>query len=322
MHTDRANSPVQAESPRKGHIMQSSIHVSIIISDLEAHDSLTRLLLSLSHQSTWRDSMEIIVTGNGNHSPSDVSLWRSITDINDIYLDESPSSASTSTVRNAAAAKAKGAKLLFLRPEFRLDPKFMTTARSVFEEHPETGVMYSDYISLAPPKDKGTPPGLVQLPDFREELLQTNGFLGPGVIFTREAWESTQGFREHTLYRDWDLWIQAAMAGNVFHHVNYPLASCEHRKVSFRERAEDGRGKSMLVINNQGFFPAHTVRWALSYLRGNEWAEQYNFMTIPGPLDVSRMMHDHATKSMGVDAMTQKAIRQFDLTATKSKALL
>ena len=291
--------------------MRSRNRVSIIVSDLETHPGLPRLLQSISRQSTGLADVEIIVAGNGTHTPSDLTAWRAITNIDAVRLEDCGASATPASARNKGAALASGDLILFLRPDYRLDPKYLTTAMSVFEDHPETGIMYADYMRLAP-KGTGSRPGMVQLPPFRPALLQAHGFLGPGALMTRQTWESTQGFRENTAYRDWDLWVQAALADTSFYHVSYPLASCEHRKVSFRERAEDGRYKAMIVINNQAFFHMHTVRWALSYLRGEKWAEAFGFMTIPGPMDVSRMMHDHAMRTMGTDVLAEEAIRQFE----------
>jgi len=292
--------------------MRSRNRISIIVSDLEAHPGLPRLMQSISRQSTGLEGMEIIVAGNGKHSPSALSSWQAITGLDNIHLNEFDKSITSAHARNRGAALASGDFLLFLRPDYRLDPKYLTTAMSVFADHPRTDVMYADYIRLAPKKNSTGRPGMVQLPPFGEDLLQARNILGPAVCLTRSAWDSTQGFRENTMYRDWDFWVQAALAGNVFYHVAYPLASCEHRKVSFRERAEDGRYKAMIVINNQGFFNMHTVRWALAYLRGESWAEAFGFMTIPGPMDVTRMIHDHAMKTMGTTVMAEEAIRQFE----------
>lgn len=286
--------------------------VSIIVSDPETHPSLPRLLQSVSRQSTGLDRTEIVVAGNGGHSPSDPDLWRAITGLDAIRLLPLDPDLPPAQARNRAAAEASGDRLIFLRPDHRLDPKYLTTADAVFADHPETDVMYADYIRLAPRNNRSAAPAMIQLPGFRDGLLQARGFLGPGVTITREAFERTAGFRDNTFYRDWDLWVQAAQAGCRFYHVSYPLTSCEHRKVSFKERAEDGRCKAIIVINNQGFFHEHTVRWALAYLRGDGWAEAYGFMTIPGPMDVTRMLHDHAMRTMGTDHMAEEAIRQFD----------
>jgi len=302
--------------------MHSNSLVSIIVSDLETHPSLPRLLQSISRQSTGLDQIEIIVAGNGSHSPSALSIWTAITGTESIRLENLGNSPNPAIARNTAANSANGDMLLFLRPDYRLDPKYLTTALSVFADHPETDIMYTDYIRLASKKDNNSRPGMVQLPDFSDNALQTRSFLGPAVLLTRSAWESTLGFRDNTVYRDWDLWVQAALAGNEFYHVNYPLASCENHKVSFRERAEDGRYKAIIVINNQSFFHMHTVRWALSYLRGDAWAAAYNFMTIPDPMDVTKMMHDFNMKQMGTDSMAEKAIRQFDQAARNSEAVL
>ncbi|WP_316900117.1 glycosyltransferase [Pseudodesulfovibrio indicus] len=293
--------------------------VSIIVSDLETNPGLPRLLQSVSRQSTSLDRVEMIIAGNGGHPPSDPAIWQAITGIDAIRLLVLDGSATVSRARNLAAAEAEGDMLVFLRPDHRLDPKYLTTADTVFEDHPDTDVMYADYIRLAPRNNRSANPAMIQLPAFREGLLQARGFLGPAAMIRRELFQRTDGFRDNTFYRDWDLWVQAAYAGGVFHHVAYPLSSCEYHKVSFKERAEDGRCKAIIVINNQGFFHEHTVRWALSYLRGDSWAEAYGFMTIPGPMDVTRMLHDHAMRVMGTDALAEEAIRQFHRAALHSR---
>ncbi len=306
--------------PRKGLEMSTKSLVSIIISDLENHPSLHRLLQSISRQSTGLDQIEIIIAGAGNHPASSPSLWTAITGIDNIHLENIDNSATPAIARNTAANTANGELFLFLRPDYRLDSKYMTTAFSVFSDHPDTDIMYTDYIRLGPKGNGSTQTGMVQLPHFNHESLQARNILGPAVLLTRKAWESTHGFRSNTIYRDWDLWIQAVLAEKQFYHVNYPLASCEHRRITFRERAEDGRCKAMVVINNQAYFHMHTVRWALSYLRGDSWAEAYKFMTIPDSMAVSKMMHDFTMKQMGTNILAEEAIRQFDQAARKTEA--
>ncbi|WP_272701252.1 glycosyltransferase [Desulfovibrio sp. Fe33] len=292
--------------------------VSIIVSDLETHPGLPRLLQSISRQSDGLDRTEIVVAGNGGHAPSDQDVWRAITGLDAIRLEAFDTDVTPSRARNLAASRTLGDLLMFVRPDYRLDPKYLTTVDAVFEDHPETGIMYADYIRLAPDRNRALGPSMVQLPPYRDGLLQARGFLGPGVLITREAFDRTNGFRDNTFYRDWDLWVQAALAGSQFHHVSYPLASCEHHKPSFRERAEDGRCKAILVINNQQFFHEHTVRWALAHLRGEAWAASFGFMSIPGPLDVTHMLHDHAMRAMGADTLADEAIRRFRHAAINS----
>lgn len=314
MHTERANrSGHKVRIPRKGQRMQTSNFVSIIVSDLETHPSLPRLLQSVARQSTGLDRSEIIIVGNGVHSPSSESIWAAITGMDNIRLILTDSEMSTAYARNLGAQNSQGDHLLFLRPDYRLDPKYMTTALSVFSDYPEADVMYTDYIRLAPKNNSSIRPGMIQLPDFDETLLQTRNILGPAVMMRREAFDRTEGFKGNTIYREWDMWVQAANTGSAFYHVEYPLASCEHTKISFKERAEDGRCKAMIVINNQSYFHEHTVRWALAYLRGDPWAQANSFMIIPSAVDVTRMMHEFNMKKMGTDALAQKAIQQFDL---------
>ncbi len=300
--------------------MSSQSLISIIVSDMETHPSLPRLLQSVARQSTGLDRTEIFIAGNGSHPSSSTSIWSAITGIDNIHLIHLDKGTLPSQARNQAAAEANGEFIIFLRPDYRLDPKYIITALSVFTDKPETDVMYTDYIRLAP-KKSSVRPGMLQLPDFDDALLQTQNILGPAVMLRREAWERTQGFRANTMYRDWDLWIQAALTGSEFYHVNYPLASCEHGKVTFKERAEDGRYKAMIVINNQAYFHMHTVRWALAYLRGDGWTQAFNFMTIPGPMEVARMMHDFQMKQMGSDHLAKEAIRQFEASPVTMDAI-
>lgn len=286
--------------------------VSIIVSDLETHPSLPRLMQSVARQSTGLERVEIVVAGNGTHPAAAPSVWRAITGIEAVTLLDAGVHAGPAPARNTAVAAARGDLLLFLRPDYRLDPKYLTTALPLFAENPDLDVLYPDYIRLAPKRASAGRPGMVQLPDFDEHLLQTRNFLGPAVMVRRAAWDRTQGFRENTVYRDWDLWVQLAAAGSAFFHVDYPLASCEHAKITFRERAEDGRCKAMIVINNPSFFPAQTTRWALAYLRGESWAQAFGFMAIPGPMEVTRMFQEHAMHRMGADVLAREAIRQFE----------
>lgn len=291
--------------------MQQVRRISIIVSDLETHRSLPRMLQSIARQSEGLDRVQVVVAGSGGHPDSAESLWRAITGIDDIHLLTMDSDASVAQARNRAVEYSDGDFLIFLRPDYRLDPKYLTTALSVFGENPDADVMYADYIRLAP-KKSGDRPGMIQLVDFDETLLQSRNILGPAVMVRREAFDRTEGFRDNTFYRDWDLWVQLSVTDSGFYHVDYPLASCEHQKISFRERAEDGRCKAMIVINNQSYFHVHTIRWALSYLRGDSWAQAFNYMNIPGAMDVTRMMTEYNMKQMGSDILAQKAIHQFD----------
>lgn len=298
--------------------MGAASHVSIIVSDLENHRSLPRMLQSVSRQSTGLDRVEILVTGNGSHTPFDLSAWSAIAGTDAIRLVEAAPDVAPGETLNSTVAGSQGDLLLFMRPDYRLDPKYLTTALSVFTDCPEAEIMYPDYIRLAPEKNSGVTSGLVQLPDFDDSLLQTMNFLGPAVMMRRRVWERIHGFRDNTTYRYWDLWVQAAVMGTTFFHVNYPLASCEHAKTPFRERAEDGRRKAMLVVNTQSYFHMHTVRWALAYLRGDPWAQAFNFMTIPDSIEVTRMMHEFNMKSMGTDVLVREAIRQFDRSSRRA----
>ncbi|WP_250645463.1 glycosyltransferase family 2 protein [Salidesulfovibrio onnuriiensis] len=251
----------------------------------------------------------------------DISLWDEILHDTSIRVHPLPAGTNAGDARNSAIEHSLGSYLLCLRPDYRLDPKYLSSVLAKLNEPAGQDIAYGDYIRLPNRENRAIKSGYVPLPDFNHDLLRTSNILGPAVLFRREVWEESDGFRDNTVYTEWDFWVQAALRGREFVHVSYPLASCDNRPTTFRERAEDARGKAMIVINNQAYFHMHTVRWAMAYLRGDAWASSWAFMRLPGPMDVSRMMFEHNVQRMGASHIIDKAIREFPARAKNATSI-
>ena len=287
--------------------MQSTYDISLIVSHEDFGADITGLLRSIARQTEGIDSLEVVVVGVTPTHELESSVWTDMAGgvrVLPIPLDE-PSDIPAAL--NQGVEHATGDILVFPQATTRLDPHFLRTLHDVFSEN--TDVCYTDFIRISENVEAA---GVVRLPLFDDRLLQVADFLGPCLALRRAAWERQPGFKGNTLYHHWDLRVRLAAARNIFRRVDFPLVTVDHHRTSFRERAEDGRAKAMVVINNQGYFHQHTVRWALSYLRGESWAEAGPIGVIASPMDVIRLTHDDATRRMGATALAEQAVRQFE----------
>lgn len=283
--------------------------VSIIINLTERDARLPRLLQSILRQEEQVGHVEILIAAPESLPVNDLTVWDTILEHGSVRIAPLPSDMTAGEAKNRTISLATGSHILCLRPDYRLDPQYFSTILPRLEASPEISIVYADYIRLPQKYSQNTvKSGYVPLPDFSHELLRTGNILGPAVLFKNEVWQESEGFRDNTVYSEWDFWIQAALRGYEFSHVSYPLSSCEHRATSFRERAEDAGGKALVVINNQGYFHMHTVRWALAFLRGDAWASSWAFMRLPGPMDVTKMMFEHNIQRMGGTRLTNRAL--------------
>lgn len=298
-----------APKPMEGLTMRGRIRTSFIIALAEEHPMLPRLLQSIALQRADAEDYEILIAGPPRVI-SDAMLWEAVVDhpITTVTVDkDSPNPA----IRNAAAKVAQGDLLHFLMPESRLDRGFLAEMTAAAKDVPEADVIYSDYVRMAESGGRGAS-GVIRLMPFDDDRQREREILGPSVCMRTALFRELNGYREDAVYPDWDLRIRAAQMGKAFLHTAYPLLSVPQRKVGFRERALDGRGKAMLVINNPGYFHGHTLRWALSHLRGEKWAEAGSFMVIPNAMETTRMLHEQTMNDMDGGRAAAKAVRQFE----------
>ncbi len=292
----------------EGLLMRGRLGASFIIALTEEHPMLPRLLQSIALQRAGVEALEILVAGP-SRVIADARMWQAVVNcpVRTVATDEE---ATTPAIRNAAAKQAEGDLLHFVTPEFRLDRGFLGEMLDAAKDVPEADIIYSDYVRMSASSGRGAS-GVVRVGAFDEDRLREREALGPSVCIRAALFQELGGYREDAVYPDWDFRIRAAQAGKAFLHTAYPLLSVPQRKVTFRERALDGRGKAMLVIANPGYFHGHTLRWALSHLRGEKWAEAGQFMVIPSPMDVTRMLHSQAMHEIDGGSSAAEAVRQF-----------
>ncbi|MDD4952798.1 MAG: hypothetical protein PHV85_09640 [Desulfovibrionaceae bacterium] len=272
--------------------------VSVVIAcEGNLPDLLPDLLLSLSRQTIGRNELEIILACRaGQRLVPEAESWRGILEPARLKIAAAADGASPARLRNMGLAKARGGHLLCLPAFVRLDPRFVERCLLLLEPEPDAGLAYADFMNL-----RGPAQGLVRLPDAGSEGLRARNIIGRVALMRRSAWESCDGFREDSPYFEWDLWVQAALRQWGLAHCGQALYSCRDERpgASFRARAEDGRAKAMLVINNHAFFKPDTVRWAVSYLRGEPWATAFRLGVIPGRPDVRRLINEHVLALSG-----------------------
>lgn len=166
-------------------------------------------------------------------------------------------------VRNAGLARARGRFLLTLDPDDELLPDFLP--RSVETLCAGADVAYADYV-----REEDGARSVVRLQPYHKLLLANQNILPPTALFVRELWERGARFRSATAYEDWDFWIQLALLGARFAHVDEPLYLYRMHggNYSHQARLDDAPSKARIVLDNARFFPSWTIAWARGILSG------------------------------------------------------
>ncbi|WP_156816783.1 hypothetical protein [Desulfovibrio oxyclinae] len=288
--------------------MRGNPRASLIITLAEEHPSLPRAFQTAAMQNGDPDRAELIVAAP-ERLLEDVKIWETALDM-PITAVPTADEATVPAMRNAAAKHAQSPLLSFLHASHRLDRHYLDELLDAHDDVPEADFIYTDYVRMSQNDNRGAS-GLMRLAPFDEDAIRRTDILGPSVTVLKETFERLEMFREDFIYSEWDLHVRAAQSGCAFLHIAYPLLSAVQRKVGFRERALDGRGKALVVIANPGYFHGHTLRWALSYLRGESWAEAWTFRTIPTAVEVSHMLNAHTINKVKRTDAAEEAVRAF-----------
>lgn len=161
--------------------------------------------------------------------------------------------------RNAGAALAEGAQLVFLDADDWIEPDFVATLTRALEDDPSASHAYC-HERLT---DLGQ--GVVwRVPRWDPiQLLVTN--LHPVTcLVRRECFEAVGGF-DATMtrgYEDWDLWLRFATRG--WHGVRVPEVLFNwrrHRRQTMIDDASSRHGElyRRLLENHRAFFEAHAM---------------------------------------------------------------
>jgi hypothetical protein len=293
--------------------------LSIIIYVDEQMPTLPRLLQTIRNQHPHGLDYEIIIGTSDSKVIAELQQWNTINGDNTIYTCLIENGTCTAEAKNQCLLKARGSCFTCLTQDNRLSPDYMRSMEQLITDTNPPDIIYPDHLRMPPPEIRSTS-GYASLPDFNADMLRRSNILGPAVLVRKRVWEAAH-FRSNAIYHEWDLWIQATLLEFSFAHIQECLVSGEVNTPGFRQRAEDGRGKALLVINNHAFFHMHTVRWAMAYLRGDQWASPWAFMRIPTSLEVTQMMHDHCVQKMGGNRLQEQAFQDFQDEGSTTEAI-
>jgi glycosyltransferase involved in cell wall biosynthesis len=85
-------------------------------------------------------------------------------------------------------------------------------------------------------------------PEFSLPLLLTGNFIASCSAFTKEIWTKTGGFDVNMeCYEDWEYWINVAVNGGTFYHLNEVLFLYRRKSVSRNTKCENPAMRAQIV---------------------------------------------------------------------------
>jgi glycosyltransferase involved in cell wall biosynthesis len=113
-----------------------------------------------------------------------------------------------SDTRNRAVKEGKGEYVLPLDADDMILPGYLKTAVNIIKNNPKISPVYCDTIHI------GEMQGLEKRPEWSKERLLSGPFIVNSSMYSREAYESTEGYNtEMKGWVDYDLWVQMMDAG-------------------------------------------------------------------------------------------------------------
>lgn len=121
--------------------------------------------------------------------------------------------ATLAAVRNEAAQKARGDWLCFVDADDRLGVGYLEAMSLAFMQ----GAITADWAPLLVPSvqyvnEDGSCRGEPVIPDWGRSLFDLNCAV-VGTLVKRDTFLRVGGFREWTIYEDWDLWLRIVRDG-------------------------------------------------------------------------------------------------------------
>ncbi|MDR3640780.1 MAG: glycosyltransferase [Humidesulfovibrio sp.] len=261
-----------------------SPQVSIVIPNHNYGRYLAGCLQSILHQNLETRTIEIIFVDDAS-SDGSLELARGL--LADMPLAghrvlSLPRTGRPGPVRNAGLAEARGQALLTLDPDDELLPDFLPLCLEALAEGAD--VVYADYL-----REEGGSRNAVRLGAYHKLLLANQNILSPTALFRRGLWDKGARFRCATMYEDWDFWIQLALQGARFSHVEEPLYRyrVHDANYSLAAQGQDAQSKARIVVDNAAFFPSWTLAWARGVLRGDSRLD-------PMPRGIIPVLPEHA----------------------------
>jgi glycosyltransferase involved in cell wall biosynthesis len=121
--------------------------------------------------------------------------------------------------RNRGIAATTAPFILPLDADDAIVPTFLEESLLPFREHGDLKVVYADAVKFGVLNESW------QHPNFDLKKLCKANLFQPGALFTREAFNGTEGYRPNMVYgfEDWDLWLQMIEKDDEAFHIRRPL---------------------------------------------------------------------------------------------------
>jgi len=165
-------------------------------------------------------NFEYIIVNDGSSS-SQAKVLQTIKDdrVSIINLDENIGNGSPAAARNMGIQGAKGKYVVCLDSDDILDPTFIEKSLILLETNPEVKIASTDVNMFGHDNKR------VGYVDYSATDLIDDNRLITASMFTREAWEITNGYKSGIGYEDWEFWINQAEHGYFGKLINEPLFS-------------------------------------------------------------------------------------------------
>jgi hypothetical protein len=266
-------------------MMNESSRIRVLLPCRGAGSDLLRTLVSLSVQTIGPQRLNLVLasTAPDEHTSREARLLHSALEFGGVEVLDARDMPHARALNVAALPgdDAAAEPWLCLVPEgTRLSPHCL--ARCLESAGPGVQAVY-------PAHTAGSADGLplLRMRPFRADQLTRANPVGPVALVRRNAWEELGGLRPKTRLHLWDLWLRMSFAGGRILRVPELLAHC--RPLHRLSPQRDGQAKALLVVGAPGVFEPDVCRWALALLRGDAWAQPFEFGRIPGPREVRAM---------------------------------
>ena len=157
--------------------------------------------------------------------------------------------------RNTAIKAAAGKYILPLDADDKIEPTYLEKAVNVFDNHPETGVVWckADFF--------GTQKGEWDLKPFSLKQIMNNGCVFVTAMFRKSDWERVGGYNVNMVHslEDWDFWLSFVEQGLSFYQIPEILFHYRQHAVS-RTTLSIGKNtesRKNIILNHLNLYAAY-----------------------------------------------------------------
>lgn len=162
--------------------------------------------------------------------------------------------------RNAGIRTARGAFILPLDADDKIEPALLEKAFALLESEPDTAIAYTDVTHF------GSAARTIQAAEYDFSLLCENNQLNYCSLYPREAWEQVGGYNANMVwgYEDWEFWIGCGELGFRGQRIPEPLLLYRVKESSMYTKAlqHDEELRARIVMNHPALYDRHQCQQA------------------------------------------------------------